>query len=260
TIETTLNELPNPVDVCGRLITLANIGGGRDNITVVVADVVDAGVAGGTLPMVGRPIDRADQIAAVGSGGTVVTEERPTLIEPEGLAAQPDPTRAVAPTATEPVAAAGAATAKKRRFTWRTLVFVLAVLVVFGAALFATDWFYKNTFSVAEDDGNVVIWRGPRDSNLLWWSPEIVNPDENLKVALLPRAARDEVQAGKDMDSLAEARVYVNRLRDLTTTTTTTTTIPPPETVAPETVPLDTAPLDTVAPDPAAAPGAVVPQ
>lgn len=269
TIEDTLTDLSDPVEVCGRLITLANIGGGRDNITVVVADVSDSGRATGTLDSMGRPIDRADQRAHIGSGGTQVTEDRPHYAaspvgaapsdaassDAAGVGAGAGVSNPVIDAPTLPSTPAAESTPpkpKRRRFTWRTLVFVLAIVVVFSAALFATDWFYKNTYSVAEKDGDVVIWRGPRDSNLLWWHPEVVNPDEGLKVSELPRQAQDEVNAGKDMDSLSEARAYVNRLRDLTTTTTTTTTTTaPPETVPPETVPPQTEVPPTATPQPA---------
>jgi PPM family protein phosphatase len=40
-----LSEVPEPVDVVDRMIALANEGGGPDNITCIVADLVEGSQA-----------------------------------------------------------------------------------------------------------------------------------------------------------------------------------------------------------------------
>ncbi|HPB45795.1 MAG TPA: Stp1/IreP family PP2C-type Ser/Thr phosphatase, partial [Microthrixaceae bacterium] len=85
TIEDALRQFNDPVEVCGRLITLANIGGGRDNITVVVADIAESTTSPEVLEPIGRPIERFE-VAELPSGGVVETADQATVIAPTGLA------------------------------------------------------------------------------------------------------------------------------------------------------------------------------
>ena len=110
---------------------------------------------------------------------------------------------------------------RQRRVTWRTVVFLLLIVLVFAAALFATDWYYKNTYSVGVSDEQVVIFRGPPDTDILWFKTEILPTD--VAVDDLRDAEQRLVEQGVGDLSLAEANRYVERLEAQAAAATTTT-------------------------------------
>jgi len=146
-------ELPEPRDAAERLVQLALRGGGPDNVTVIVADVVEGDATG--LPAVAGAAAEAPQAVP------------PHLTDgPAGRAAAARPAPAAAPTA--PLATAGAAGsglqaapgAHDRRRGRRVatlgvlLVALLALGVGGGWAYVRAQWF------VGDDDGRVAVYRG----------------------------------------------------------------------------------------------------
>jgi len=203
-IEALLVATPDPVETAGRLVEAANAGGGRDNITCVVVDVSEVAEPDGPLGTVGRPI---------------ALEHAP--------AAGPDPTVPAGPTAAAS-GPASAATARRRRVTWRTWAFIAAIAAVFGAAAIGAVVVNNSTYAVEVRDGEVVIVRGSDDIPFLG-TTDIAT---GIEVAKLPRLAQNEVERGVTQSSRKEADAYVARLRSAITTTTMTTTTTTTTTVA----------------------------
>ena len=152
-IAAVLRGLADPQEAAHELVSLANVAGGRDNITVVVVDVVDER---GTLPeRLGTRVVRGPTAASVDMAGfTAVApstmplgaQERAIDIDPErGVESDPidDDERSMLPrvVSTERDGSSG-------RFTWRTAVFVLLFLGVFVVAAVAVVWYGNNGFFV----------------------------------------------------------------------------------------------------------------
>jgi protein phosphatase len=109
-----LRRLDDPTEAASELVRLANDGGGRDNITVLVVDVVDQEGHAAIAP--GAAHVESNNGAADGTPGVVLDHE---------LHAAPlPPARPTTPSV-------------RSRFTWRVALFLFALLVVAGAVVAA---------------------------------------------------------------------------------------------------------------------------
>lgn len=209
-IASTLRRLDDPTEAARELVRLANEGGGRDNITVVVVDVADDN-------------DQAATAAKEIEGGSV---EGHALAE-AGVAAKP-PTKAEAKAPKEK-------TQKPRRLTWRVLLFLVLFLVILGGAAGAVGYYARNTYFVGFKGDSVVIFKG-KPGGVLWIKPTFEEATA-LTRTQVPPAQLDRVSKGQEESSLQAARDYVRdalttttTTTSTTTTTTTTTTLPTPAT------------------------------
>jgi protein phosphatase len=203
----TLRRLAEPADAARELVRLANEGGGRDNITAVVVDVVGLGpAADGAEP---SPADTTAPHAPVGEASVFADDEAPRS------------SRATAVEEDEP---------RVRRFTWRVAVFVLALLLLVGVVVGALGWYARETYFVALDDEQVVIFKG-RPGGFLWFDPTV---EQRTDIALqdVPDAELADLEEGVDQATLADAERYVENLHgqiDQLSTgdrPTTSTTVP----------------------------------
>ena len=249
TIAGVLRRLEDPSEAAAELVRLANAGGGRDNITVVVVDVVDDdGRARAASRELGtaRPATRSTAPPSPGPDTPAPDRTAPLQV----IAAE----EAVAPAPGEGQAGRRPAHAapRPRRLTWRVALFTLAVLGVLGAAAGATAWFARSTYFVGVDGDEVAIFQG-RPGGVLWIQPTLAERTD-LELGDVPPARRADVEAGKQEASLADARRYVERLGTSPGSGTpggsTTTTGLPPTTAAPVATP----PPDTGAPPAATTP------
>ena len=218
-IAAVLRRLADPDDAAHELVALANQGGGRDNVSVVVVDVVDD--------------ERAEQASKAGAMAAAALGDGaapPTLST--SLTGTTLPAPGGGATGATPMAIpADPSTRSRRRPSWRSLVFVGSVVVVLGAALATVAWFARSTYYVGADDEQVAIFRG-RPGGLLWFQPTLAEQTA-LTLDEIPPSRRAAVEAGKEEPSLIEARRYVagleeqaeaERRRTTTTTSTSTTT------------------------------------
>ena len=204
-IAATLRRLADPSEACRELIRLANEGGGRDNITCVVVDVVDDD---GRDP----DADLAHRVRNSHTGGDLTVLDTPT-VEPR-----------------EPKAPG----ALRSSFTWRVGVFVAAFVFVILAGLAFIWWTGTKTWYVGVDGERVAIFHG-KPGGVLWIQPSLAE-DSELLVANVPQAAMIDVRNGVEQPSLGSARSYIDNLIEqnaktaatASTTTTTTTTMMSP--------------------------------
>jgi len=205
-ISATLRRIADPSEACRELIRLANEGGGRDNITCVIVDIIDDA---GRDPNA----DPANRVRTSHTGGDLTYEE-PSSVQPK-----------------EP----RAPSALRSSFTWRVGVFIAAFVFVILAGFAFIWWTGTKTWYVGVSGQNVAIFHG-KPGGVLWIQPELAEESE-LLVANVPQAAMFDVENGVEQPSLGSARSYIANLIEQnaksasstssssTSTSSTTTTI-----------------------------------
>jgi protein phosphatase len=203
-----LRRLADPDDAARELVRLANESGGRDNITVVVVDVVDDDDRAGTASrLLGRGRRSSDGAAA---GAPTAVLDRVKTAEPERRG-PPKRADSRAERAERRATRKAVRKARPRRLTFRSLLFTVLVLAVAGAAVGAVWWFARNTFYVGVAEEEVVIYRG-RPGGVLWIEPTI-EQHTNLLLADVPAERQQDVTKGRTEPTLDDARDYVRALR-----------------------------------------------
>lgn len=213
-----LLHLPDPTAVVTALVDAALGGGAPDNVTCVVADVVEVPESDAESRSDSRPV-------VVGAAGEVRTRERlPNLHFPADV--EPDPARPPAeivrvntnpdahlegPEALARVYAEEqpAPNRLRRRHIAMVLGAVLAVLLVMGGAV--TLW-ARGQWYVGVSDGYVAVFRGvPGSVGPI--ALHSVDDLSTLPVTELPAYERDQVTGTIFADSHAGAVATVTRLR-----------------------------------------------
>jgi protein phosphatase len=221
-----LRRLADPTEAADELVRLANEGGGRDNITAVIVDVIDdggvaeqasaalAGVDSGLESGAAPAVDAADDPVGF-------TTALPVADVPGEPAPEPSVTDEPRLSRKERRAAAGPRT----RFTWRMLLFVLLVLGVIAGAIATIQWYGTSTYFVAFDGDEVVIYQG-RPDGILWIEPEL-EERTGIDRADVPERFLPRIDAGNEQPTLAKARLLVSNIEagidDAATTSTSTT-------------------------------------
>ncbi|MFT3901479.1 MAG: protein phosphatase 2C domain-containing protein [Gordonia sp. (in: high G+C Gram-positive bacteria)] len=150
TISDTLGSVESASDCADRLIELALRGGGPDNVTVIIADVLDTEF-GESRPIVGG--------AAGGDGEAEYTPD-PSSAAGRAAALRPpaEPTTPLAvPVPEEPV----------RKSALKRLLAIVGILAVLAGGLVAAGWFTQDRLKANHflkvDDGNLVVYQGSPD-------------------------------------------------------------------------------------------------
>nr|WP_205692887.1 Stp1/IreP family PP2C-type Ser/Thr phosphatase [Cellulomonas sp. IC4_254] len=212
TIARTLYELPD-VDTCAeRLVQLALRAGGGDNVTVVVADVLELNdVRDGAGPTTN----------AVVVGSAAVSRNRPTAAQ-DGPAARAAELSRQASTPGGGVAVVDAdddeeddadeRRTRRRRRVRRILLSLLAVVVVAGAAFGFYRW-TQTQYYVGVDGEVVAIYRGIPQSVGPVSLSEVVETSD-VVVDDLPAFVRERLQQTIHTATLADARERVESLAE----------------------------------------------
>lgn len=241
-IAAVLRRLADPGDAADELIRLAVEGGGRDNVTVVIVDVVsdgDQAQAASDALATDTPTTEGSVVPGGGAYVTGVGEDEDEIAT--GRFRRRHRRRDDAPDEDE-AGPRHRRAERPRRLTWRVLLFSLIVLAVLGGALATVQWYGRSAYFVGFSGNDVAIFRG-RPGGVLWIDPSLVDTT-GLTRSEVPADTLDTLEAGKQVTSLEEATAYVDRLEDrveeardeaerdeqatTTTTTSTTTTAPPP--------------------------------
>jgi protein phosphatase len=232
----TLSEairIPDPQECADRMIELALKGGGPDNVTCIVADVVDVDF-GEDAPIVG------------GAAGNGDDEQAPpdSSASRAGALNPPPPPRRVEPPEEPPDPAA-----KRRRRLRKVLTSVLVLMLLAAGVVGTRYWVLRQYYVGVADSGEVAVFQGVRGSVLgvqlhhfyEGSCPPGAQSCEAITVDDLQEAARDTVRRGiADVDGLEGARATIRRLR-------TEQLLPPCPSTGPST-PASTAPPAPPAP------------
>jgi serine/threonine protein phosphatase PrpC len=199
TIAETLAGSDDPAATAEALISMALRGGAPDNVTVVVAQVVDADdphatdvpqVVGsaavhGTVPSAAAASTPAAKAAALSRGQQARTDDD------EELVLGPPPSR--------------------RRWLGRSLAAVVVVAVLVAGGYAAWSW-SQHQYYLGAAGQDVAIYRGlPQDIGPVSMSK--VYEVQDLPLAELPEYSREQVRSTITADDLADARAKVGALR-----------------------------------------------
>ena len=245
TIEETLSR--RNLNAAGeKLIELALAGGAPDNVTVVLAEVVDDSDTGS--------IQRSQQPIVVGSaavdhrrpsrGGKSAAAKAAAL--PPASADSPDTGQSQDQSQDE--AAAPEGTERHRSRVLPRVAVLFGVLAIIGAVLFGAYTWTQSRYYVASHNGRVTIYRGISQS-LGPIKLSHIQEETDIKVGDLQPVARERLEANISRGSLEEARKVISNLREEMATPSTNPSTAPN---APAPAPGSPAP----APSPTAAPGA----
>ncbi len=180
------------------LVRIAYAEGGLDNITIILADVVDNGPLGETLVLgAAAELDLAEAV-----DDTEDTRQLPT----DGIRSDPNARDKAEEARYQP-------TTKGRRSAGvKVLLVVLLPLLVIGGGLFGWYSFLQTKYYVGDSDELVTVFRGVPDTlaGIRLSSPVQVH---NTKVNDLPLFYQDKVRAAIVVPDLAAAAATAEELR-----------------------------------------------
>src|SRR4051812_14459129 len=190
-----------PDSVVVDLITHALEAGSNDNVTCVVADVVETEPSSGVQPQLvgaaaelaqggtGRAEPTIDVLRAGADGGAGGTAADVDL---EELRYAPRP---------------------PKRFLWlrRLAVLVVVLILVGGSGWFAYGWTQRQYY-VGTDGDYVAIFKGV-DAGIPGVTLSNVYEQQRLQVDKLPTYSREQVEGSIQADSLSDARTIVGKLQ-----------------------------------------------
>jgi serine/threonine protein phosphatase PrpC len=235
---------PDPQSTADRLIELALRSGGPDNVTVIVADVVDDD---------GRPL--MDPVID-GAAGDNVGQRQVDARSAAGRAALADPPAPPPPTPTPPT---GGGPSAHRRPLRLLLVAVAALVVLMAGAAGTYVWALGHWFVGVDGSAkteHVAVFKGLNVSILGF---DFYQLDENTSMTMgdLTAAARNRVRGGITADDRDDADRILGALRDqrlpvchTTGSAPSTPASPPPTAPASPSLPTDGAVVPTVPSDP----------
>jgi protein phosphatase len=237
---------PDPQTTADRLIELALRSGGPDNVTVIVADVVDDGGRGSSL------MEPVIDGAAGGNAGQRQVDNRSAA----GRAALADPPAPPPPT---PTLSPGGGSSARRRPLRLLLVAVALLAVVVAASVGTYSWALGHWFVGVEgtgDDGQVAVFRGLNVS-VLGFDLYELDRSTDLAVTDLTAAARNRALGGITADDEEDAeRILIALQEQQLPVCRSESASASPSSAAPSTtpVPAPTDPAATGAPAPVPVP------
>ena len=203
TMHATLTNIDDPEEIVRQLIDLANRGGGPDNITCVLADVVE----------LGDGVPAPGEIAVVGAAGM-------TKLRTRGKDAAPG-SRANSVTAPQPIYTDGtdgpAATAPgrraRRRRVWPVLAGVVGVTAIAASVggYFGWQWVQSQYYVGVRGDNEIVVYRGIQQAVGPIELSEVVFPTARFISDLTP-SDREMVKNGIEVNSLTDGIARINAL------------------------------------------------
>ncbi len=237
-----LREVGDVEQAALELVELAVAGGGRDNISVVLLDVIDEADAGSIrheAENARRPTPRAaatvfggssaDEIASGDSPDAEAESEQvsidplPTdrlpVIDDDGPADEQDspestssqPLRPSPPDDRYDASTSGDRVTSRDRGRARWVA--IAVVLTFLVAFLGINWFGSSAYFAAEQSGEIVIFRG-RPGGILWVDPELEQSTGVAIVELAP-AGRLKLEQALEWTSLDAAIEFVEQLERL---------------------------------------------
>jgi len=200
TIDATLQEIEDPGECADALIQLALKGGGPDNITCIIADVLDLDdlprgeEAPSTTPQIVGSAARTRHAPTTASGpaakAAALTRDEPEFPYADEDFAEDEP---------------------PRRSPWPVLVAVALLVALLAGALWAGYAWSQRQYYVGSDGTHVVVYQGlSQDLGPISLSSEVEVTD--VAMADLPEVTRQQVEATITAANRDAAEQIVGRL------------------------------------------------
>jgi PPM family protein phosphatase len=211
TLHETLATVADVDDVVLQLIELAIRGGGPDNITCIVADVVDSATA--ALP----PSDVSVVVGAASNGSGRLPLHTDSPAGRAHLLTQTAPQAAIAVALAHddpvPRTAGSHAHDSGRRRRWPLVTSALVVLVVLIVGGAYAGWRYtQDQYYVGTDSGKVVIYRGIMQK-VAWVNLSKVYRQTSIPLAMLPSTDVQSIRSTIQASGLTDAQRIVGNIR-----------------------------------------------
>lgn len=222
-IVTILDTVHGVDEVVDRLVASAVEAGGRDNVTVCLADIFDvdgnrpepaAAVAGARKETTGEATAEIAPVAAPtaaeapagdgGAAGLFQTSRGPSMPDVVDLDAEPSLDQPPAPLKVDE-----STTLAPTRRTVPIAIAAVAIVTLLAVAL-GSRWYARSAWFATDDAGTVVIANG-RPGGVLWWDPEVVVTTE-LVTADLDDASQEQLASEREWTSLEAAERFVENL------------------------------------------------
>lgn len=195
------------------LVRLALEAGGYDNVTVVIGEFVEAGTppddrlssADGRPQLVGAAAGQARPRTGEGTSGSDTATTASSSYDPEELRYAPQPP------------------SRMRWVRWAAALVVVAVILA-AAGAWAYSWSQKQYF-VAAQDGKVTIFKGVQ-ADIPGITLQHVEQVTDVELSTLPDFRRQQVEAGIEASSKADAEKTVAELDQLAVDPTPPTPTP----------------------------------
>jgi protein phosphatase len=217
-------QLAEPQTAADRLVELALKGGGPDNITVVVADVVEESAVHPDAPVVAGAVAEKGTVAGAAPVGDLAEAASPSAAGRARRWAQAVSPRRARPA--EPVAEESAAPRRRRLFRPRLLIGTLIVLLVLAGIGFGGWSYLRSQWYVGVDNGQVTIFRGIK-SSALGVSLHRAH-GRYMPVDSVPDFERERLMDGIHASSESSARRIFDQLSTEQTSAPGPTSIPSP--------------------------------
>lgn len=195
TLEEVLSEHSNLAECADILVELALLGGGPDNVTCVLADIVDGNGNTATAPVIvgAAAIDRnAPSKGTTGAAGRAAALSQQSSAEEVGEDE-------------------GERVSARRRFWVGPLILVAAFLALIVGSLFAWQWTQQQYYVMGES-GKVVIFQGIPQRIGSW---EFSHPVEVTDIRLDSLSEVDRIRLGDPVvrSSMAQVDDYLEEIR-----------------------------------------------
>jgi PPM family protein phosphatase len=224
TLRDTLTRFTDRDQAVNQLIELAIRGGGPDNITCIVADVVDSETEQTTGPVSmvvgaasngdGRPRLRTDSPAGrahlltragtPAAGVTAITKPAETTADGRAALAEPDEDEAAADHR-----------APRRRWPVVTTILVVLVIVIVGGSY--VGWRYtQSQYYVGTDGKQVIIYRGV-NQKVLGMSLSSIYSRTGIALSQVPATDKGTILSATAPGTLTDAQKTVDSIRQTIT-------------------------------------------
>ena len=224
-------------DAVARLVEAANARGGRDNISVILLEFDDVTMPRPAPSSVSSSAPEAAVVFAVNEEAPLpARDDELTTAVPVTGSTPPPPVSPVTSDSSAPLPRSTArhASKAKRRFSWRTILFVALLGSLVGLGIVFLGWYNNTTYYLAPSTTHpqtIVVYQS-QPGGLLWYKPKVVL-DTGVKMTQLRPSDAAAVKATISVNSISDGILksfYLHAAWKLahsppTTTTTTTTTL-----------------------------------
>jgi protein phosphatase len=209
----------DPDEVAHRLVTAAVDHGGRDNVTIVILDIVEPSIDDESSPHDAAALpddDTEDATGAIGSSpGDEIDPSLDDADSDEDLVVDADDETSTETTTAVATSDEGhSPISTTRRRIRRGLIAVAVTAILVGIAMGSMAWYARSGYFVDVDDNEVVVFQG-RDT-AIWWFEPTRERTTGVRVDDMNLADLERIAQRPRFDSIDDAVAFVAGLPSVT--------------------------------------------